>query len=414
MAALAATAVCVFLSIDGATIQSFGNYAFVRIWQNKALLMSIATPLFIAFFLDFYATPIFSKWCRLFFLLVACTGLSPTGTFFMPFMGVLLGFSCWFSQGMKIRDGLKKLFMLFMSYSYLLLITFICYINLNKDRLEFLGSATKIPEKFEGQFKMVFVDFLNFPSITFVICFILSLYCAERYFRRFLIIWTALCIALLLNPIVFPFIAKNITTFNTYWRLFYLLPFPLVVGLPMCFLDRMQNLKPELAYTVFVSLLLVGLIGNLMPHKFATFGKTPFDLGKYKIHKFLEPSFKKILSVSRPGPMLAPTIISYWIPTFSPDFPQVWIKQYALMGFSKKYGTQKEFQTKLKAYAYINGAPQGMKEVQDLMKQGLVNIVLKTRVTEGKNWPRFVSILARNGFECVEQNEHFLVYVRNE
>ena len=31
MATRAATAVCVFLSIDGATIQSFGNYAFVRI-----------------------------------------------------------------------------------------------------------------------------------------------------------------------------------------------------------------------------------------------------------------------------------------------------------------------------------------------------------------------------------------------
>ena len=84
------------------------------------------------------------------------------------------------------------------------------------------------------------------------------------------------------------------------------------------------------------------------------------------------------------------------------------------MGFSKKYGTEKEFQKKLRAYAYINGAPQGIKEVKELIKQGLVNIVLKTRVTEGKNWTRFVSILARNGFECVEQNEQFLVYVRNE
>jgi hypothetical protein len=285
---------------------------------------------------------------------------------------------------------------------------------LDRDRLKYLGSATGIPETFADQFKIVFVDFLSFPSIMLVVCFVLSCYCAGRFARRLLIAWTTLCVILLLNPIVFPFVTEKITTFNTYWRLFYLLPFPLVVGLPMCFLERLKKIKPGLVYTVFFALILIALIGNLRPHKFATFGKTSFGLGKYKIHKILEPSLKKVLSVCRPGPMLAPTSFSYWIPLFSPDFPQVWIKQYALMGFALKYGTQKEFQTKLRAYAYINGAPQGINEVQKLMKQGLVNIILKTRVTEGKHWPRFVSILASNGFECVEQNEHFLAYVRNE
>jgi hypothetical protein len=218
----------------------------------------------------------------------------------------------------------------------------------------------------------------------------------------------------LLNPIIFPFIAKKITTFNTYWRLFYLLPFPLVVGLPMCWLERGKIFKPRLVYSMFSILLLIALVGNLKPHKFATFGKVPFALGKYKINQFIEPSIRKTITISRPGPMLAPTIFSYWIPLFSPDFPQVWIKYYALMGFSIKYGEQKEFQKKFNAFKYINGAQQGINKVQDLMKQGLVNIVLKTNITKGKNWPRFVSILASNGFECVEQNKHFLVYVKNE
>jgi hypothetical protein len=414
VAALAAMAVCVFLSIDGSPHRSFGNYAFVRIWQNKCLFMSIFVPLFIAFSLDFFRTPIFLHWNRLFLLLIACAGLSPMTSFFMPFMGVLLGFSWWWAQGIRSQDSFKKILMFSAAYVYLLLIAFYCFINANRARLDYLGSFRYFPKTFIEQFKLVFIDFWSYPSVTFLLFTVLSIVVVERSYRKFLIVWIILCVTLFLNPIVFPFVSK-VTTYNTYWRLFYLLPFPLVIGLPMTFLDRANKLRAGFAYMVFLGLLLVSIIGNLWPHQYATFGKVPFAFGQYKIDPHLEAAVKKMISVSKPGPMLAPYSYGAVIPMYSPDFPQVCVREFTLKGFSIQYGKIKESNIKFGAIKYISGkSKEGLENVLYLIRKGLVNIVLDIQVTTWKDWRRFSKILARYGFECVEKNRSFLVYTRNE
>lgn len=416
VAALAATAVCVFLSLDGAPHRSFGNYAFVRIWQNKAILMSVGVPLFTAFSLDFFRAPTFLHWSRLFLLLVACAGLSPMAPVFMPFMGFLLAFSwSWCAYETGNHQSVKRLLIYFTSYAYLLLVTLNCAIALNRTSLDHIGSLRRFfPTTFEGQFKLVFVDFLSYPSIMFVLFFILSVVIVEKSHRRFLTVWIISCVTLLLNPIVFPFVSK-ITTFNTYWRLFYLLPFPLMIGLPLIFLDRVDTLKPGLYYLAFFGLLLVSTLGNLVPHNYATFGKAPFAFGQYKIYPPYESDVKKIIAVSKPGPMLAPYLYSQMIPRYSPDFPQICVRDYTLMAFSMHFGKKEEANNKFRAMHYVAGKTRkGLREVQSLIRRGLVNVVLDTSVTRRKEWHRFSTFLARSGFECVEKNGRFLVYVRNE
>ena len=263
-AALAATAVCVFLSIDGGSHHSFGNFSFVRIWQGKAILMSIVVPLFTAFTLDYFRMPTFSRWSRLFLLLVTCTGLTSMAAFFMPFLGGLLGFSYCCAHGERWKGSLKKLFWYLSSYMYLLSASLYCYINMNETRMSYIGSWWWFPKTFYGQFKLVFIDSLSYPVIALVLFTILSIVAIERSYRTFLISWILLCVTLFLNPIVFPFVTK-ITTFNAYWRLFYLLPFPLVVGLPLIIFDRTNKLRPSVAYTVFLTLLTIGIVGNLWP-----------------------------------------------------------------------------------------------------------------------------------------------------
>lgn len=413
VAALAATAVCVFLSIDGAPHRSFGNFAFVRIWQSKAILMSIFAPLLIAFSIDFFRTPTFSYWSRLFLLLVGSAGLSSMAAFFMPFMGVLLGFSYCYAQGTMNRGSFKKLLTFFSSYTYLLLVVFYCLVNLDRTVIDYVGFFGW-PETFEGQFKLVFDGFWSYPTIMIVLFTILSVIVVERSCRRLVIAWTVLCVILFLNPVVFPFVSKEATTLNTYWRLFYLLPFPLVIGLPVIFLDRANNLKPGYAYLAFSGLLLVSIIGNLSPHKYATFGKIPFAFGQYKIDQKLESEVKKIISVSTPGSMLAPYRYSSIIPRYSPDFPQVSVRgRIMLTSHSIKHGKMEETNIKFRAIDYISGSSkESLEDVIFLIRKGLGNIVLDTKVTKQEAWPLFASLLAKNGFKCVEKNTQFFVYTR--
>jgi len=352
----------------------------------------------------------------------------------MPFLGVLLGFSWWCAQGTRNQGILKKLLTFFSSYAYFLLVVFYCFVNLERTSIDYIGFAGW-PETFEGQFKLVFVDFWSYPTIMMVVFTVLSVIVVERSYRRFLIAWIILCVILFLNPIVFPFISSEATSLAIYWRLFYLLPFPLVIGLPMTFLDRANNLKPVFTYLAFSGLILVSIIGNLSPHKYATFGKIPFALGQYKIDPKLESEVKKIISVSTPGSMLAPDRYSSIIPRYSPDFPQVSVRRFTLMTHSIEHGKIKEANIKFRAIDYISGSSkpgsskpgsskpgsskpisskQGLEDVISLTRKGLGNIVLDTRVTKQEDWPVFALHLAKNGFRCVEKNTLFIVYSRNE
>ena len=56
--------------------------------------------------------------------------------------------------------------------------------------------------------------------------------------NRFLVAWVFVTVALVLNPLVSPYVMRYLTTENIYWRLFYLLPFPLIVALGMLALFR--------------------------------------------------------------------------------------------------------------------------------------------------------------------------------
>jgi hypothetical protein len=129
----------------------------------------------------------------------------------------------------------------------------------------------------------------------------------------------------------------------------------------------------------------------------------------------VETDVKKIISVSNSGPMLAPDRYSSRIPMYSPDFPQVCVRRYALKGFSIQHGKMREANIKFRAIDYITGwSKKGLGDVRFLIKRGLVTTVVDSKVIERSDWRRFAAILTKNGFECVEKNKRFLVYTRGK
>ncbi len=419
---LAAAAVCVFLSLDGEPHRSFGNFAFVRIWQGKALLMSIGVPLFITFSLDFFHRPHVLHWCQLCILLIGTSGLSVMSSYFMPFLGIIIGLSYCYSQGIRTKGNLKKLIMFFSAYIYLCII--ICYflLHFNRNTIYQIGFQLLVedqhwPTTFVGQFKFVFIEFLSYPTFLLIFFTIVSLVVAKGYHRKFLFAWVTLSIFLFLNPIVFPFISKYATTLNHYWRLFYLLPFPFVVGFPVTFIEHRYALKPRWGYLMFGGLLLLAIIGNLWsPKKYAplaTFGKLPFAIGYHKIDPTLEADIQQIVAMAKPGPMLAPEQYSAFIPRYSTDFPQVSVRKYMLIGHAITHGRIVETQMKFNAVDYISGqSVTGAEDAMAVITNGIKNIVISAYITTQKNWKEFAIFLEENAFQLVMRNDRILLYVQ--
>jgi hypothetical protein len=85
----AVLATTVVLLVAGDTHRSFGNYAFVRIWQGKAIFLTIALPLIYAYAIRFSASGAPGDWLRLFAVQVASVGLTATAIWAAPLAGGL-------------------------------------------------------------------------------------------------------------------------------------------------------------------------------------------------------------------------------------------------------------------------------------------------------------------------------------
>lgn len=415
-AALAATAVCIFLSLNGAPHRSFGNFAFVRIWHGKAMVMSIVVPLFLTFILDFFQSPLFSRWKRLCLLLVTTSGLSAMSTFFMPLLGIIGGGSYWLSQRGNIPDKGKKLVGFGLAYVYLVGVAFYFILHVNKDAITYLGMSGW-PATFAGQFKLVFISIWSYPSVMLVAFVGITLFMAKKYDRRFIFVWICLCFFLCLNPIIFPIVSRYVTSLNNYWRLFSLLPFPFVVGYPLALLGEQRWFTTKKGYLLFTILLLVGIVGNtLLPANYAyigTFRHSPFIWGQHKIYPKKEFEVQQIIAASRPGPMLAPDSYSAFIPMYSPDLPQVSVRRYMLMYYAIAHKNIPDAERKFRAVDYVSGkSPEGIQDVISLVDRGVKNIVVNYRVTTFDNWSELEIFLKQMNFMLVEKNNRFLMYTR--
>jgi hypothetical protein len=415
-AALAATAVCIFLSINGDPHRSFGNFAFVRIWQGKAIVMSIVVPLFVTFILDFFQRPLFRCWKRLCLLLVTTSGLSAMSSFFMPLLGIIGGGSYYLSQRGDVPHKGKKLVGFGLAYFYLIGVACYFIFHVNKDAITYLGMS-RWPTTFAGQFKLIFIGIWSYPSFMLVAFAGATLLMAKTHDRRFIFIWICLCFILCLNPIMFPIVSRYVASLNNYWRLFYLLPFPFVVGFPFALLVEQRWFTAKKGYLLFITLLLVGIAGNvLLPANYAyigTFRRPPFIWGQHKIDPKLESEVQEIIMVSRAGPMLAPDRYSAIIPIYSPDLPQISVRRYMLMYHAIAHKNIPDAEMKFRAIDYVSAnSPAGLQDVIFLVKLGVNNIIVDDRVTAWDNWSELEIFLKQMKFALVKKNDQILMYTK--
>ena len=413
IAALAATAICVFLSINGSPHRSFGNFAFVRIWQGKTMLMSILTPYFISAAIDFFRSSTLANWLRLTALMISASGITAMAAFYMPFLSVA-GVSYWLSQE---KRSFKQLAWFYSSYLYLVLIALYFKSVVNNEALKF-HSEDGWPTTFTGQFKLVFIDYLSWPSFAFVVFVALSIILAKKPERRFIIYWLAGMIGLFLNPIVFPFLADHITSFNNYWRLFYLLPFPFAAGFTLVALQDKLPAKPLWGDLVFIGMVAFAVLANAYPNRYsynyATFAKVDYSFGDYKIRPELYADVQKIIKAATPGVMLAPLTYSSLIPMYTTALPQVAVRYYMLKSLEAGYGRGVAGTEKIRAFKYVSGESQdGLPDVVELLaRKELVNVIVSSDTAAFGNWPALAESLAKNGFKPVLQNSRFVLYSR--
>jgi hypothetical protein len=336
----------------GETHRTFGNFLLTRIYHGKTVCLAIGIPLFVAATCRYFARPSLESWTVPFVVIIAMLGATTSSIILLPPLSVVLAIDFLIISSGK-KATLKHIIFYFGAFVY----SFGYVAFLWRASVSGLGMTSAAnydwpgwPSTFWGHLAFFYHDGQPVTIIIVIISTLLALVLSSAKVRIFLAVWIICISCLFLNPIVAPLLIQYVTTPNIYWRMMYLYPFPLVLGITIIAgLERMQG-KYRWPVTIGLAALLTVLhIPASSPSVF-----------KYRVtfgwpHEKLPPEAlsiaRKVVEVAPPGAMLAPEHVCGIIPMLSADHPQLRIRNEGFgLWFSKE-----EVQLRLQAAAFIQG-----------------------------------------------------------
>lgn len=249
------------LLLLGETHRTFGNFSFVRIFQGKSILLSLGVPLFVALSINYFKKPSLLSWTGLFFVSTALSGVSLSTVFILPALAFALSLAYMRVDIEKCK--LQTFVFYFASLLYVMMVALYTFIFWRIDIDNTSPANRGWPTTFLGHAEF----FINYhmpltPLLMFGSTFLTFLLLKGKR-RKFLVTWMFVSIAVFLNPVTSSFLIENVTSANAYWRMFYVYPFPLIVGiLSSNLFTRIKHLfrVKQLCLNLFIVILLFGTV----------------------------------------------------------------------------------------------------------------------------------------------------------
>jgi hypothetical protein len=294
----------------GEAHQSYGNFAFVRLFQGKAILATVMVPVIVSATLDFSRHADVRNWLVLFAAQIAALGFTSSALFVAPVAAGVTLVSAW-SPSMA---STRRLVVGLLASAYVIAAA------------GMLASATHGGHGFISDAAMP--PMLNLIGHTWgawsTALLLVALLVAwafapapigGRYFAA-----SALLFMLgVLNPYTCRFVADHFTGASTYWRLIWALPLPVFAALMLSGIaSGVARVRPRIAAGAGIALLVCGAgwfgmsFGVLRAANFVRLG-----VPGLKVYQVEYPVAKQVAAqVPESGVVLAPELVATWLPTF--------------------------------------------------------------------------------------------------
>ncbi|MGC1377909.1 MAG: DUF6077 domain-containing protein [Anaerolineales bacterium] len=395
--ALMGTTITVVLLLTLTEIErTFGNFAFPRIFQGKAVMISIGIPCFAAFSLAYFAQKSLKGWVSILATVTALVGVSNTSALLFPILaGILLiswGAAEWHTLKTKkmsfLIDGFFYLTGCSLAIFYLLFLFIKLKVNGGSDDpFSLINGLT-----FWDNMRLLINP--NFPLTIIVVALmlLLTIFAVKGWQRRFVVAWALAMIALFLNPLAAKFLMGTLIPNIIYWRLIYLLPFPISAAVCMSAVINKFESKYKLAINVSVcALLALSVFGYL----FHFSNGNQLDFATYKLPANDLRNAQAIVAVAPKGVMLAPENLYGIIPMISSSSPQIRTRS-EVKGFwiSFQEGVKRD-----NASSFVGGDLKYEADFIYVINQGLVDVVVcQSDVLDSPGGEKVMAALKKNGF----------------
>jgi hypothetical protein len=382
--------ICLCLLLMGGAHRSFGNFAFNRIFQGKTVVLAVAIPLFAALSVDYFRAPSMRSWLYLLALSTAMVGCTVAAAMLVPLLAIVLALagSIAYVSGVKTKIERGFWYMCSLAYTAAYAVSILLYSTKE------VGSESALnvtwPATYAGHLKFVLSDPAAIVFMT--VGTIGSVVFLKGRDRRFLIAWFAATVVLYLNPLVAPFMIEHVTSPNIYWRLFYLLPFPLVIGLsvaaPATMLEGRSRAWRVCVPGALILLLLLAHLPQSSPSVFRSgtmifenrLPRPPTDIRwpGYKVANLALT--RKILEACPPeGTMLAPQKISTVAAMLTARYTHICYRFDGIRMWFETGGRKNESDLRMSASQCLRGRVsfKGLRSVESLVKRyPQINVVV--------------------------------------
>jgi hypothetical protein len=385
-----ATSVAITIGIVlllGETHRTFGNFSLTRAYQGKTLFLAVGIPFFVGVTFCFFRSPSPYHWTLLFAVATAMAGATPSAVVVLPALASVLAIAELVAP--RLQRQVRLVYHLyFASFCYVAL--YALFLAVNSEGI------TRADNPINQGWPTTFLGHLSFfvnaskPVTPLVVC-VSSLAATSLTHgrqRRFLVTWIIAAVALYLNPLTAPVVMRYFASPNIYWRLFYIYPFPLVIGVTAVHLSRRlsrsaRNLR--FAIPVLTILFLVG--AHVLPFSTSIFRyESTFSVPpRYKLPEELVNTAKAIISQAPEGTMLAPTGLSGVVPMMSSKHPQVRIRRDGVRLWLANCGRPEAAASRIGASEFVGGDRSMLPEFREFLStegETIRCIIMRRELTE--------------------------------
>ena len=332
----------------GEAHQSYGNFAFVRLFQGKAIFATVMAPVIASCAIEFSYRASFRNWLLLFVAQVAAIGFTSSALFVAPLAAGLALMSGWSPNGAATR----RLVCGVLASSYVFAVA------------GFLMVATRGGHGFVSAAPMPpMLDLIERTwGLWSTALLLVSLLAAWAWIdevrgKRYALAAGLFFLLGVLDPYTSRFVADHLTGTSSYWRLTWALPLPFMTAAMLeGLLARIVQLKRRVVVVAACSVLLALAVGfglhsgTLRSANYVTLG-----MPGLKVYSTEYPVARKVVQeVPEDGVVLAPELVATWLPTFVHHPKLLAVRAVYLDGtFGKLEGSKR-----LALMQYISGVAQ--------------------------------------------------------
>jgi hypothetical protein len=306
----------VLLALLGEAHYSLGNFAFVRLFQGKAVLASIGIPLLYAFAWKFQDTGSVWDWLLLACCTVACVGLSAAALFVAPM-----------ALGIAALAGWRKAFTRRAALAMLPAVYPLAW------GLALRGTFKAVAGVFAAVHRTAPATVAQLFGAHGQYVLLLALLCApflvhEAPLRRKAAVAALLYFLVPLDSFLFKFLAR-LTTAESVWRVLWSLPVIAIAATAIANAVERADEAWGKRGKILAALLVLGCFASLLRFSsLRTSNGVVFSFSPLKVPARDWETARAAISATPPSTtLLAPEAVAAWVPTFVHRPPLVSVRQ---------------------------------------------------------------------------------------